>query len=379
MLSSNSNDSPDDVASQANSTDQVHRGYDFETGFLSRAREWTDLLPWLRLVRTMRVAASPPLVLLVALTFAIWLAGHSNWFDPSFGPEVGDQSAMLQSSSFQAAPQSLPIASSIDRAELPIRMMIPTRVFDSIAEGFGWQTIAAIFWALFVWMPVTLLLVRQGALLTAGRPMMGIVDGLKHAVRRFPYAFVIAFVPLVCVLFIAIGIALLGWLGRIHDWIAMVAALPIALVGILCGLLAFGANVAVPLGWASLVNEKDADPLDSLSRGYEYLYRRPLHLVVACFVATVILMLIALVAGGIAMAASTITTSALELAGASTHSVTGVQFLLACFPTVVTLTLFWALVGGVYLMMRREAGGQEIEDIWVAPLPTPLPLPKLPN
>ena len=57
-----------------------------------------------------------------------------------------------------------------------------------------------------------------------------------------------------------------------------VLALVAAAIALPCGILAFGANVAVPLSWAALTNERDPDPLDSLSRGYEYLFRRPLRL-----------------------------------------------------------------------------------------------------
>ena len=56
--------------------EQVHRGHNLETGLLGRVREWTDIVPWLRLGRTLRVAGSPPLVLLTAVTFAFWWLGQ---------------------------------------------------------------------------------------------------------------------------------------------------------------------------------------------------------------------------------------------------------------------------------------------------------------
>ena len=46
-------------------------------GFSARVREWNDVFPWLRLGRTLRIAASPPLVLLMAVVFSIWWFGET--------------------------------------------------------------------------------------------------------------------------------------------------------------------------------------------------------------------------------------------------------------------------------------------------------------
>ena len=66
------------------SREEVHRGHDLEAGLLARVREWTDVFPWLRLGRTLRVAGSPPLVFLMATTFAVWCLGQRKMLDQPY-------------------------------------------------------------------------------------------------------------------------------------------------------------------------------------------------------------------------------------------------------------------------------------------------------
>ena len=92
------------------------------------------------------------------------------------------------------------------------------------------------------------------------------------------------FVPLACVL-VVMAVANTGHLVGSAEfdserWTTLFGTAAIAaLLAIPCGVLVFGANFAVPLGWAAMAVEREPDPLDALSRGYEYLYRRPLQLV----------------------------------------------------------------------------------------------------
>ncbi|MGB7346552.1 MAG: hypothetical protein WBD20_20190 [Pirellulaceae bacterium] len=367
MFSSDSSQSTNQQSAETATSEEIHTGYDYESGFLMRARQWTDLLPWLRLVRVMRVAGSPPLVLLVAITFAVWFSGHVNFFRDSV------------SSGLSAKAIEKSLASRDTLAVLPryIQLMIPTDVFQLESRGSWWEPFAAMLWSLLIWLPTTLLLMRQGGLLTAGRPMMGFVDAGKFAIRRSPYALVIAFVPLLCVLFICLALAVLGWVSRAGDWIAYPLSILTAIIALACGLLAFGANIATPLGWAALANEKEPDPLDALSRGYEYLYRRPLQLVIHGLAGMVILFVVTTLAALVAVSAVNVSNYALALSGAPKETIVSTALMLSFFPSVVAVTLFWSIVGGVYLLMRYDANGQEVEDIWQSPLVSETALPEL--
>jgi hypothetical protein len=43
------------------------------------------------------------------------------------------------------------------------------------------------------------------------------------------------------------------------------------------------------------------------------------------------------------------------------------------------ITLLGAWLGGAYLLLRHDTGGQEIEDLWRPPSTPPAELPELPE
>ena len=376
-----------------------HRGHDLESGVLSRLREWTDIFPWLRLGRTLRLAGSPPVLLIVSAALFVWLL-VLGLFDVRplgrpgqllVGPRISDQ-VLLNDSVF---------TESIRLGGLPMLAGLPSRLLDSNslrqAEPLhgGFRLLICLV-SLLIWTPVLLLLLRQGALLTAGREMTGLGESLKFVLRRTPAGWWAAFIPFVCVALLAIPIVLAGWLEHALGGISILAwplSLVLVLLAIPCGLLAFGAAFAVPLSWAAIANEPVPDPLDALSRGYEYLYRRPLQLALYTLIGAVVLWVVMLLATGISGSALGIAGRCLgsgplvggnvgalpegEIVGPSLAARTAV--LLLFVPVIVTITLFWGLLGGVYLLLRRDAGGQEVEDLWLPPSEPAEPLPNLPT
>ena len=323
--------------------DEFHPGHDLETGFLARVREWPDIFPWSRLGRTLRVAGSPPLLLLTAMTLLVWWIGESIL--------VG-------------------------------RVLAVTKPQQSLDELTSGQFALGIGWAVFIWAPAGLLLSRQGASLAAGRGMIAFGPAISHAFRRTPRAWIAAVAPLACIAAFGIMILVVGWLAKLfHGFVAMESVLAIVAVAIAipCGVLAFGACFAVPLSWAALAVERHPDPLDSLSRGYESLYRRPLHSVFYVVLSLCVMTVIGALAWGVAMAAAAVATFILDLSGCSS-TVPGItQQILLCFPIVVVLTLMWSLIGGIYLLLRYDTGGQEVEDLWQPEVPSSPSLPGIPS
>ncbi len=357
-------------------------GHDLEAGILARAREWVDVIPWLRLGRTLRVAGSPPLLLMVALTFAIW--------SPVFESTLWVARVPIQNSKLDPSADSgqagFSLRSTADSALRQVRSVIPTSVLGEVNPPSGfvarkswWWTLVGMAWSLLIWMPTVLLLVRQGALLAAGRPLAGLRQGFILALRRTPVAWLVALIPLACVLALAPLIMLAGWMARFVDavpWLEIPIALMVIVVAVPCGILAFGANFAVPLAWAAIANERDPDALDSLSRGYEYLLRRPLQLALDVFLSAVALAIICTLAAAVTGAATQISSILLEWVGTSPTLPGRVATIMGHFPLVVAMTLFWSLVGGVYLLLRQDAGGQEVEDLWFPMAKNSQPLPR---
>lgn len=351
--------------------EEVHRGHDLESGLLTRVREWVDLFPWIRLGRTLRAVGSPPLLLVVAMTFALWQLGQTLILGQ--GP--------IESPLWLDV-QWLSLQDENDFLWQFLHQTNSTAVYDMTVTARWWMVLASIAWTVVAWAPAGILLTRQGGCLTAGRPMMSLRDGLSHAIRRSPSAWLSSFVPLACVFAIALAIAILGWLAQWSSEIRVIEigfGLLAAILATPCGILAFGANVAVPLSWAALANEKHPDTLDSLSRGYEYLFRRPLQLVLYVIVGVVILWIVRVIASGIAITAISVSTKTMMFCGAPRSASDTSAFFLAHLPAIMLLTATWTLIGGIYLLLRYDAGGQEVEDLWTPELQPSTPLPELPS
>lgn len=354
--------------SSATTEPQVHDGYDLETGLLARLREWIDIFPWLRLIRVLRVVGSPPLIGVVAIALAIWKLGISLIAQDALFPEVPETAATVnQQASFLAA---------------YVEHLNPASVFHGDQEIVWWKTLLGICWSVFVWTPIAILLSRQGGLLTAGRPLMPLPASISHALSRTLAGWLAAIVPLACIGVFACLISVIGWFSGIIGeitWLNYLFAVAIILFAVPSGLLAFGANVAIPLSWGALANERDPDAMDSLSRGYEYLLRRPLQLVVYVLVGGCIASIVSMLALGVSITSIQINSSLLEFVDAANGMVVTSTNLLAHLPLVVLLTASWSLLGGIYLLLRYDAGGQEVEDLWQPdPCPDP-PLPSIPG
>ncbi|MAI74294.1 MAG: hypothetical protein CMM01_25825 [Rhodopirellula sp.] len=354
--------------SSATNENQVHDGYDLEAGLLARLREWIDVFPWLRLIRILRVVGSPPLLGLIALTLAVWKIGITLLALDQSTPDVPDiaGTANQQVNFFVAF----------------IGHLNPASVFHGDPEIAWWKTLLGIGWSVFVWTPVVILLSRQGGLLTAGRSLMPLSAALSLALSRTLAGWLAAVVPLGCIAVLAVLIMMIGWIsGLVVDitWLNSIMAGLTLLFAIPCGLLAFGANVAIPLSWAALANERDPDTMDSLSRGYEYLFRRPLHLAAYLLFSAIIASIIFVLAVGVTRSAIQINSQLLKFSDASDGMVVTSTNLLDHLPVVVLLTAIWSLLGGVYLLLRHDAGGQEVEDLWQADACPEPPLPSIPS
>ena len=354
-------------SSQSSDETQEHSGYGLETGVLSRAREWVDVLPWIRLVRALRIAASPLHLLLVGVTIFLWLIVCQWIVGKSFVlPSVG----YVESGSHQDVLRELVCFSDL-------RNLVSVFAIDETTPSMP-KTIGTIFWSIIIWMPSILLLNRQGALLTAGREMMGFRDGVEFAVRRTPIALLLASIPLLCVGVFAGLIFCVGYVSKVLGLLE-VPGYFVALLSIPCGILAYGAVFAVPLGTAAIAVEEDPDALDSLSRGYEYLYRRPLHTVFYVGIGFALLVLVSWLSSRIRTAAIEVSDRMLDLSGAADSVKQASQSVLDAGPPIVVLAMLAAATGGVYLLLRRDAGGQEVEDIWQPPAIPVEPLPELPQ
>lgn len=326
---------PGDASIQDASADPTFFGHDLETGILHRVRRWRDAIPALVLIDALRVAGSPLYV------GVFWIA--------------------ISTASF------LPVTWSI---ELPSGAVPRLRIDGP--NGFRWWSLVVAAGLIAIGILPAALAARAGACYAAGRTQSFTENG-RVTLTRGLRLFAILLTPLAITAGLSVVMLAGGAFGRIGgigSWLieaTAIAALPIA---ILIGLIAGGAVVAVPLAIAAAVLEKQPDVLDSLSRGYEYLYRRPVYLLFYAICAVVLVAIVWLLATLVATAAISIGGWGLRIGSGRANAPQGYQWLLVRLPIAVAFTAAWGQIGAIYLLLRQAANDQEVEDIATSPIDT---------
>lgn len=329
---------------------EIHAGYEFEDGMFSRVRSWVDVAPWIRLVRVLRVLASPVHVGTVTLAWALTLAAFSVVSGKYPDPRLGFESLMFQM----------------------------TRGF---LMGAIYEQLLLIAFLLLLWIPVIQVVCRGGACLTSGKNLPSARVSLNLARSRLWKSYLVSIIPVLCILTFLIAAFLIRVPSLLMDSsiVSIISGLIIGVVSIPIGILWFGAFFAIPLGIVAMVCERDPDAFDSLSRGYEFLFRRPLSVIWYAAVSMVLVYFAATLLGGVGWTSSLAVTTIIspvypdQSQFQAAHGVIGL--IVICWP----MTLAFGLLGGVYLLLRRDACGQDVEDLW-EPTGTPRePVPSLPK
>lgn len=328
---------------------EIHAGYEFEAGMFSRVRCWVDLFPWLRLLRVPRILASPAYVALASTAWAV----SSAWIGYfSAGPQLG-------------------------RITAKVSGMGPT-------EATLWSLVETLFVGLvllLLWAPVIQIIGRAGAGLVADQGLLGFGTSLRITRSRWFKSGLLPLIPLAGALALMIPI----WIMRLPsgllqwDWLATLTGLVVGVAAIPIGVLCFGALFATPLGLIAMVSEPDPDPIDSLSRGYEYLFRRPLHLAWYLVIGGGLLWLARYLLGGVTTAAKLVSGTLSSAVAANARESLVAASVIDCILYGWLITLAIALAGGAYLLLRYDAGGQEVEDLWQPVGPAEPDLPTLPE
>jgi len=291
-------------------------GHTLETGLLQRVRSWRDVFPPLGLLPALRVAGSPIYQL-------IWLA------------TVGILS-MLNGETW-----------------LPVTM---------------WQTLTTAIALVVVMLPAAMTM-RAGALYAAGRDEESLAANTRHVVTRFRSLLLVLFMPIACVAGLCVPIAALGLMDRlpmIGNTLSEIGSIVFFPLAMLVGLIGAGASIAIPIGWASVAIEKRSDAFDALSRGFEYLYRRPVQMTLYLFVGIVFAGLIGALAWCVAAFVSYVGTIVYAATSGDDVMPITMRTLLTLLPISAFLCPFVAMFGATYLLLRFDAGGQEVEDIAVS-------------
>jgi hypothetical protein len=264
-----------------------------------RGVDWNELLPWLILIRSVRVALMARVLILGALGLIVmglgwWLI--SMGFSGSSDPVIQHWHETSAHWIWQESPE-FAISMSANNAdelfasaasgliEAPVSLWLYlTRPFidlfrsDLTWVGFIYLLLCGI-WELLVWGLAGGAITRIAALRLTRNEAPDLVAATAHAGRRWLSYSVAPLIALAGAAVFAIQLVVLGVIMRLSV-LAMIAGILwpfVLMLGLLMAILLLGALVGWPLMWAT-VSVEGTDAFDALSRGYAYTYQRPLRL-----------------------------------------------------------------------------------------------------
>ncbi|MEZ6087637.1 MAG: hypothetical protein R3C05_06350 [Pirellulaceae bacterium] len=259
----------------------------------------------------------------------------------------------------------------------PVRALCESKV-DGTVFAIRW---AQQFWLFAVWIFPAGYVMRLSALSVAGRERMGTLETWKMVFQRyasFLSGTLLTFgFALLCLSYFLI----LGWIDRIPT-IGHLLAIVGSIVGLpvlfIAGVLLFGTLLSFPLMWSSVVVESYADGFDAASRGFEYVIQRPFRFAAYVIMVTLLTIVIANFASGVTSIGLAFVNNAFAAGTSSGKGLpTGIESLVRMIPVALAFNLFWAFAAGIYLLLRRDANHQDVEDVWEPALPAGDPLPEL--
>ncbi len=265
---------------------------------------WSELLPWLMLLRSVRIALMARVLVLGAaglvmtsIGWALLAEAFHNSTDPVIAGWRQSTNLKLWANAVQA---------KSDFAWLDTSARSAGEVFDSAREwlvqgpvmiwtyfsrpfvsmfdskltpiGFLFLLLCGI-WELLIWGLFGGAITRIAALKFTRDEAPGLLAALKHSLSKWLSYSLPPLVALAGAGVFAIQLVVVGLLMRV-DALAFLAAIAwpfVILLGLMMAVLLIGALIGWPLMWAT-VSVEGTDAFDALSRSYAYVYHRPWRL-----------------------------------------------------------------------------------------------------
>lgn len=372
-----------------------------DRGATLRQIDWHDVFPWLSLVRAVRLAAAPRLVLLAALGLALtaggwraigWSFSNSKQLDATTW-RTEDSAWPWDAQRYDAPVLSLQrfhpaLSPMVQSAVWLARPFI--RLFDPSAGAL--PELYSFFcglWALAVWSLIGGAITRIAALAMARDDRLGSVGGLKFGAMKWPAYFFAPLVPFSAVLLLLF----FGWIGGLLlSWYpsAVVVAIlwPILLLGCFgIAVLLLGLLFGWPLIWPTISTE-GTDSFDGLSRSYSYTFQRPLYYLFFVLVAGVIGVLAAVIAWmladwtrvlaywGVCWGFRVTHVDTFRAAESIVPSIGGFPARLIAFwdgcvgllALAYVYSYFWCAATRIYFLLRQRVDGTELDEVAVEEL-----------
>ena len=374
-----------------------------------RTIAWSEVFPWLNILRIFRIAISARVLVLGAV--AILLTMTAWW---GIGTIFGtDSPATCWLAPVTECPWKSATGGVPDRPMLPYLNTQPAGSagsnLDPLAdnpivgpwllltlpaiEGLAFTDlspraavclflcglVAVAIWALF-----GAAICRIAAVQLAAEEQVGLGAALRYACRKWLSYCAAPLFPIGTVLLATIPVLVLGWIMQ-TDIGLLIGGLfwPLALVaGLLMTVLLLGTLFGWPLMWATISTE-GTDSFDALSRTYAYVFQRPLHYLFYAFVAGLIgwlgwLLVQNFAAGVIWMSywaagwgsgsaqIDVILSNGEGLSGVGWVGALLIRFWSECVKLLATgyvFGYFWSAAAAIYLLLRRDVDSTEMDEV----------------
>lgn len=265
------------------------------------------------------------------------------------------------------------------------RLTSPALQLFDLARTFGGAAFLSlcIVWSAAVWALFGGALTRSAVVQLTREEPATLGAALGHAAKRWISYFSAPLLPLAAMMLVCCGLFLLGLLMRMSVLLAAVGW-PLALLGgIVMALAAAGGVVGWPL-MHSTISAEGSDGFDAVSRSYSYVFQRPLHYlfygILALLLGSLGLFVVELFADAVwrlsawgvswGSGRSLIEKALNDGSGLSKVDAWGaklISFWLGCVKLVVlgyAFAYFWSAASAVYLLLRYDADGVELDEVY---------------
>jgi hypothetical protein len=376
-----------------------------------RAVAWSEVFPWLKIVRAFRLAISFRALVLGALGILLTATGWgaiglffgtdsdaTRWLKPfaqcswiaitkEAVPDKPDMPPLLT---------PLPGKAADDNWQPDDAVITPWTLLTEPAwrglnnTSLAVRDVASVLlcglWATAVWALFGAAICRGAAVQLAADEQIGWGSALRFAGRKWPSYFFAPLMPVGGVLLAALPILILGWLVR-SNVLLLLGGLcwPVVLVvAFAMTLLLLWVLFGWPLMWGA-ISAEGSDSFDALSRSYAYTFQRPLHYLFYAAVAAVIgwlgWLLVQNVAAGVvwmgywaagwgsgAARIDAIMGAGKPLTGIGGAGAGLIHFWTGCVKLLAVgylFSYFWTASTAVYFQLRRDVDHTDMDEVFL--------------
>jgi hypothetical protein len=375
---------------------------------------WLDLFPWLGLVRAVRLAFAPRMLILAAVGLAATSAGWGllGWvFSGDGDPSLVIARTTIESfretpDAFVLPPVSIRVLDpATSEAQAPWNWLsFPFRqLFESnvTVASFTYLLLCGL-WALLVWALFGGAISRGAALWFAREDRLSLRHSLLWSVAKFRWMsyFFGPALPLAGVLIAVIPVAVLCLLLKLDFGVLLVGIIwPVVLLcGLFLAILLVGLLFGWPLMWPT-ISVEGTDSFDALSRSYSYTYQRPVHYLfyaaVAGVLGTLAWVVVLIFAKGVItysywaaswgsggeritqIAAATTNPNEPGAFGLGAHAINFWVNVVKTLAVGFLFSYFWCAATYIYFLLRQAVDATEMDEVAVEEEPEAYGLPPM--